>query len=115
MHQQPPKCECGTTIGLSVHADRWWCPDCLWEEIERLRRMLDKHPKTHDDWPIYVGMEVFPSTNEEGRVLGPWKVVEIHSYCVLVRQAKGIVMGRPFGELYVSLGVALEAVESKEG
>lgn len=35
---EQPKCECGATGGCSVHDDRWWCSDCLWAEVERLRK-----------------------------------------------------------------------------
>ena len=31
-----PKCKCGDTIGLMFQENRWWCPMCLWMEIERL-------------------------------------------------------------------------------
>jgi len=35
-----PKCECGSCVGLSVQDGRYWCPDCLWKEIERLQVVL---------------------------------------------------------------------------
>ena len=34
-------CNCGTQTLLwtiSKHDGRWWCPDCMWAEIERLRK-----------------------------------------------------------------------------
>ncbi len=51
------RCTCGATCGLFFKADRWWCGDCLWAEVERLReerlqelyQFLDKtHPRTNE-------------------------------------------------------------------
>ena len=35
-----PQCECGARDGLWRKKGRWWCPACLWKEIERLERAL---------------------------------------------------------------------------
>ncbi len=35
---EPPKCDCGCPSGgLLFREDRWWCHDCVWAVIDRLR------------------------------------------------------------------------------
>lgn len=48
-----PKCDCGIAVGLSAHDDRWWCPACLWKEIEELRKLLAPFASMGipDNWP----------------------------------------------------------------
>ena len=41
-----PMCACGATVGLSTHDGSWWCPNCLWAEIECLRAELNKVNET---------------------------------------------------------------------
>ena len=37
----PLKCgSCETSVGLVFYEDRYWCPDCLWAEIQQLRKEL---------------------------------------------------------------------------
>lgn len=49
-----PKCDCGIAVGLSAHDDRWWCPACLWKEIERLREAMVALLEDAEDMRLYA-------------------------------------------------------------
>ena len=38
-----PKCDrCKTTCGLWWTGSEWWCPGCMWAEVQRLQAIVQK-------------------------------------------------------------------------
>ena len=47
-----PKCKCGTVVGLFMKDSQWWCRDCIWKEVERLRNAIKEHQDNFPDEPL---------------------------------------------------------------
>lgn len=71
-----PKCECGATIGCSVHDNRWWCSDCLWTEVDRLQAIVNKLAKRPDGVTLAPGDEAWIVPGTRWRSGQAWCVTE---------------------------------------
>lgn len=70
-----PKCKCGAAVGLSFYDDCYWCPDCMWAEIVRLRVKLQTARGSR--WKCTTCGCEFPANTLDDGVVRCSKCVEV--------------------------------------